>query len=50
MKVQVEKGAGQLSSFRDEDYEKVGAKVVAKNEALAANIILKVSQNFFNRF
>ena len=40
--VSIEKGAGALAQFSDQDYEKAGAKVVDKTGALNADVILKV--------
>nr|CDJ93500.1 Alanine dehydrogenase PNT and NAD(P) transhydrogenase domain containing protein [Haemonchus contortus] len=40
--VQVEKGAGAEARFSDEEYASHGAKVVDKNDALKADIVLKV--------
>jgi NAD(P) transhydrogenase subunit alpha len=38
----VEAGAGTLSSIRDADYQTAGARIVDANEALGADIVLKV--------
>uniref|UniRef100_A0A915N5S2 proton-translocating NAD(P)(+) transhydrogenase n=1 Tax=Meloidogyne javanica TaxID=6303 RepID=A0A915N5S2_MELJA len=40
--VKVEKGAGLLASISDEEFTKIGAKVVDKQEAVSADILLKV--------
>nr|XP_022901005.1 NAD(P) transhydrogenase, mitochondrial-like [Onthophagus taurus]XP_022901007.1 NAD(P) transhydrogenase, mitochondrial-like [Onthophagus taurus] len=42
--VKVEENAGANAMFRNEDYEKVGAKMVKKDEAFKSDIILKVRQ------
>lgn len=41
-KVNIEQGAGAESDFADSTYEKVGAKIVSKDEALSSDLILKV--------
>jgi NAD/NADP transhydrogenase alpha subunit len=40
--VQLEKGAGTLASISDEEFIKIGAKIVDKKEATQADILLKV--------
>ena len=40
--VKVEKGAGLLASISDEEFTKIGAKVVDKQEAVSADVLLKV--------
>jgi NAD(P) transhydrogenase len=42
--VEVEKGAGTLASFRDQDYEAAGAKIVDRNTAFQSDIVLKLRQ------
>lgn len=42
--VKVEKDAGALSSFRDQDYVSAGGQVVPKEEAFTADIVLKLRQ------
>ncbi|CAG9860426.1 unnamed protein product [Phyllotreta striolata] len=42
--VNIEENAGVLSKFRNEDYEKAGAKIVDAQNAFAADIVLKVRQ------
>uniref|UniRef100_A0A183CD08 NAD(P) transhydrogenase, mitochondrial n=1 Tax=Globodera pallida TaxID=36090 RepID=A0A183CD08_GLOPA len=42
MKVQVEQGAGALASVMDEDFAKVGALIVNRDEAVRADVLLKV--------
>ncbi len=42
--VEVEKGAGAAASFRDLDYEAAGAKIVDRNAAFQADIVLKLRQ------
>lgn len=43
MEVKVEQGAGGGAHFTDEDYKAAGAQVVPKEEALAADIVVKVA-------
>jgi NAD/NADP transhydrogenase alpha subunit len=43
MNVQVEKGAGLLASIADEDFAKIGVKVVDRKQAFQADVILKVT-------
>uniref|UniRef100_A0A914NEN1 NAD(P) transhydrogenase, mitochondrial n=1 Tax=Meloidogyne incognita TaxID=6306 RepID=A0A914NEN1_MELIC len=40
--VKVEKGAGLLASISDEEFTKIGAKIVDKQEAVSADVLLKV--------
>jgi NAD(P) transhydrogenase subunit alpha len=40
----VEKGAGVLAGFHDEEYTKEGAKLVSREEALKAEIVCKVNR------
>ncbi|XP_073985209.1 NAD(P) transhydrogenase, mitochondrial-like [Rhodnius prolixus] len=42
--VAVEEGAGVGAKFRDSDYKNAGAKIVKRDEAFLADIILKVRQ------
>lgn len=42
--VNVEAGAGAEAKFRDEEYQKAGAKLVDKNAAFDTDIIVKVRQ------
>lgn len=42
--VNIEKNAGSLAKFRNEDYEKSGAKLVNKEKVFSSDIILKVRQ------
>ncbi|KAI1695214.1 NAD(P) transhydrogenase subunit alpha [Ditylenchus destructor] len=39
--VQLEEGAGALATFKDDDYAKAGAKVVGRDDAYKADVILK---------
>lgn len=43
-KVQIESGAGALSDFPDAHYEKVGAAIVSREEALGSDMVMKVRQ------
>lgn len=40
--VLIEKGAGEAAHFSDDDYRAIGAKIVTREEAWAADVILKV--------
>lgn len=40
--VVVEKGAGQASAYADDTYKSIGAKIVSRNDAWNADIIVKV--------
>jgi len=42
-KVVVEKGAGALAQFSDEQYEEVGATVVSSAEAWSSDIVIKIN-------
>ena len=42
IKVNIEKGAGALASFNDDDYGKAGAQIVDKNTAFSSDVVLKV--------
>lgn len=44
----VESGAGQEASIPDEKYAASGAKIVSTQEALEADVVLKVRQPGFN--
>ena len=39
----VEKGAGESSAFRDEDYESAGASVVGADEAWGSEVVLRIN-------
>ncbi|MHC6592789.1 Re/Si-specific NAD(P)(+) transhydrogenase subunit alpha [Arthrobacter sp. C152] len=39
----VEKGAGESSAFRDEDYEAAGASVVGADEAWGSEVVLRIN-------
>ncbi|BCW19012.1 NAD(P) transhydrogenase subunit alpha [Arthrobacter sp. NtRootA9] len=41
--VVVEKGAGESSAFRDEDYEAAGASVVGADEAWGSEVVLRIN-------
>jgi len=43
IEVLVERGAGEASSFPDAEYEAAGARIVSREEAFAADIVLKVA-------
>lgn len=45
--VSVERGAGTLAKFTDQDYLDVGAKLVDTKEAYGGDIVLKVFQIYF---
>lgn len=40
--VVIERGAGESAYFFDESYEEVGARVASRNEALTADVVVKV--------
>jgi hypothetical protein len=40
--VQVEKGAGTFALISDEDFSKIGVKIVDRKDAMQADVILKV--------
>lgn len=42
--VNVQEGAGKLSSFRDDDFAAAGAKIVGKDAAFKQDITLKLRQ------
>ena len=42
--VNVQEGAGKLSSFRDDDFAAAGAKIVPKEAAFQQDITLKLRQ------
>ena len=42
--VNIQEGAGKLSSFRDDDFAAAGAKIVDKNTAFKQDITLKLRQ------
>ena len=42
--VNVQEGAGKLSSFRDDDFAAAGAKIVSKEAAFQQDITLKLRQ------
>uniref|UniRef100_A0A914EIL4 proton-translocating NAD(P)(+) transhydrogenase n=1 Tax=Acrobeloides nanus TaxID=290746 RepID=A0A914EIL4_9BILA len=42
IKVNIEKGAGALASFNDDEYGKAGANLVDKNTAFSSDVVLKV--------
>ena len=43
-KINVEKGAGVLAGFSDEDFSKEGAKIVSIEEALACPVVAKINR------
>ena len=41
-KVNIQKGAGEASAFKDDEYSKVGANLVSLDQAIKSDLILKV--------
>lgn len=49
IKVNIEKGAGALASFNDDEYGKAGANLVDKNTAFSSDVVLKVLFYFYEQ-